>query len=47
MLLSMLPLFGTHQMEQLLLVHKYAGLALTVVALWHLYLAVVAGFWRR
>jgi hypothetical protein len=47
MLLSMLPLFGTDQMEWLLMVHRYAGLALTLVALTHVGLLALGRLGRR
>ncbi|NOX53256.1 MAG: hypothetical protein GXP27_02225 [Planctomycetes bacterium] len=37
MLLSMLPLFGTHTLEELLDLHRYSGLVLATAALLHLY----------
>jgi hypothetical protein len=41
MLLSMLPLFGTDGLHQLLDVHRYAGLVAVVAALLHLYSVVL------
>ena len=37
MLLSMLPLFGTHGLELLLEIHRWAGLIVVVAAVLHLY----------
>ncbi len=45
MLLSMLPLFGTEGLEELLVVHKYSGAVAAISFL--LYLAVLGVFCRR
>ena len=37
MLASMLPLFGTHTLQELLELHRYGGLVLAAAALLHLY----------
>lgn len=44
MLLSMLPLFGTHGLELLLDVHRYAGLAVVAAMVLHLYAALLPKF---
>jgi len=44
MLVSMLPLFGTHGLELLLDVHRYAGLAVVVAMLLHLYATLLPKF---
>jgi cytochrome b subunit of formate dehydrogenase len=44
MLLSMLPLFGTHGLEVLLDVHRLAGLAVVVAAILHVYAALLPRF---
>lgn len=41
MMLSMVPLFGTHGMEVLREVHRYCGLAMVAVGYWHVYLSLV------
>jgi hypothetical protein len=41
MVLSMLPLFGTHGLELLLDVHRYAGLAVVAAMILHLYATVL------
>ncbi len=41
MLLSMLPVFGTEGLEQLLDLHRWSGLCLAVVALAHAYFTLV------
>jgi hypothetical protein len=41
MLLSMLPLFGTHGLEVLLAVHRLAGLVAVAAAILHVYAAVL------
>ena len=44
MLLSMLPLFGTHGLELLLDIHRYAGLAVVAALILHLYAALLPRF---
>ena len=44
MLLSMLPLFGTHCLELLLDIHRYAGLAVVAATVLHLYAALLPRF---
>jgi hypothetical protein len=44
MLLSMLPLFGTHGLELLLDIHRYAGLAVVAAMILHLYAALLPRF---
>ena len=44
MMLSMLPLFGTHGLELLLDVHRYAGLAVVAAMILHLYAALLPKF---
>ena len=46
MLLSMLPLFGTDDMQDLITAHRYAGLLLVIATLLHVYLAILAKFRR-
>lgn len=46
MLLSMLPVFGTDDMLDLIAVHRYAGLALVVAVIIHFYLLVMGRFGR-
>ncbi len=46
MLFSMLPIMGTHEMEQMLTIHRYAGLALVVVTIMHVYLIVMGRLGR-
>ena len=40
MVLSMLPIFGTHGQETLLCIHQYTSLALTLVAMIHVHLVI-------
>jgi len=47
MLLGMLPLFGTEDLEQLLDVHRYSGLALTGVLVVHLYRVLLERIGKR
>ncbi len=42
MLLSMLPLLGTQEMNQMITVHRYAGLVLVVATIVHLYTVALA-----
>jgi hypothetical protein len=44
MLLSMLPLFGTHGLELLLDLHRYAGLAVVAAMILHLYATLLPRF---
>lgn len=44
MLLSMLPLFGSHGLELLLDIHRYAGLAVVAAMILHLYAALLPRF---
>jgi len=44
MLLSMLPLFGTHGLELLLNIHRYAGLVVVAAMIMHLYAALLPKF---
>jgi hypothetical protein len=46
MLLSMLPLFGTDEMQDLITAHRYAGLLLVIATMFHAYLAIMARFRR-
>ncbi len=46
MLISMLPLLGTDAMNQMITVHRYAGLVLVVAMLVHLYTVVLARMGR-
>lgn len=46
MLLSMLPVFGTDDMLDLIALHRYAGLVLAVAVLIHFYLLVMGRFGR-
>ena len=41
MLLSMLPVFGTHGLEVLLEIHRWSGLVVVVATLLHLYSALL------
>jgi len=40
MVLSMFPIFGTHGQEWLMSLHQYTSLALTLVAMIHVYLVI-------
>ena len=40
MVLGMFPIFGTHGQETLLCLHQYSSLALTLVAMIHVYLVI-------
>lgn len=46
MLFSMLPIMGTHDMEQMLTIHRYAGLMLVVATVVHVYLVVMGKLGR-
>ena len=42
MLLSMLPVLGTQEMNQMITLHRYAGLVLVIATMVHLYTVVLA-----
>ena len=42
MLLSMLPVLGTQQMNQMITIHRYAGLVLVIATIVHLYTVVLS-----
>ncbi len=44
MILSMLPVFGTHGLELLLAIHRYAGLAVVAATVLHLYATLLPRF---
>ena len=46
MLISMLPILGTHDMEQMLTLHRYAGLMLVVTMVIHFYLVMMGRLGR-
>jgi hypothetical protein len=47
MLLSMLPMFGTEGLEQLLVIHRYAGLLVVSATVIHLYAVILQRLhWR-
>jgi cytochrome b subunit of formate dehydrogenase len=47
MLLSMLPLFGTEELEELLEIHRYSGLVVVVAVALHLYCVLLQRLrWR-
>ncbi|MBI1368253.1 MAG: hypothetical protein GC162_06325 [Planctomycetes bacterium] len=41
MLINMLPLLGTHDIERMIAIHRYAGLALVAVAVIHVYSVIL------